>query len=690
MAIKFYVISKKDGKPFAQENGLSLIVLSKLISEAKHLNSLILIIDACHSGHAIEDDALRLAFSSLRSNFKYCILASSLSSEESYSGEFTKALLKGLKDKSLGQITADSLVKYTKTNLTNNKQHIKDICSDASSIIIIDYPSVGQNLVLDPIKENGELVCPYRGLNPFEDDEIQAQFFFGRERDIQKIRAKLDESAFIPVIGASGSGKSSVVKAGLVQKQLRQEEAEAWNILNIIKPEGKPLQNFKRGFSSLLKNLEEGTAAYKLIDDFAFGSEPLSVARFGNILESLRGDKKYLLVIDQFEEVFTLTGEQERETFLDIITSVADIKDSPLKVVITMRADFLGSYLSHAALKELIEKDTVYIAPITTGLIGTIIQEPAKRQGYTVEQDLINTLIQDTTNEPGYLPLLEFTLEQLWNKNLHDPDKIIRLSTYSEETESRQSGLKKALNLHAERVYNYADKFEEKKAELKRSEEEKEWIRLIFLRLVRTGKGDTDTRQRQERQNLLNIVQKSERQKLEQVIESLIKGRLLVSDKNQIDLAHEALISGWEQFKTWRIEDREIRRTAERLEDARNEWEKDKNDQLLISRVLLAQVRDNWKNLKPYLVEPKAAEEFYRLSDRYEKAEKLRLEKALLEATAPILKMQGTIAALQGKIEEAIAKFTQAKQLVPDLDLDPEAEAQRLAIRRAKRNPRIG
>ena len=329
--------------------------MSKLISEAKHLNSFILIIDACHSGHAIEDDVLRLAFLSLPSNFKYCILASSLSSEESYSGEFTKALLKGL-DKSLGQITADSLVKYTKKNLTNNKQHIQDICSDASSIIIIDYPSVGQSLVLDPpIEENGELVCPYRGLNPFEDDEIQAQFFFGRERDIQKIRNKLKESAFIPVIGASGSGKSSVVKAGLVQKQLRQEEAEAWSILDIIKPGDKPLQNFKRGFSSLLKNLEEGTAAYKLIDDFAFDSEPLSVARFGNILESLRGDKKYLLVIDQFEEVFTLTPEQEkekeRETFLDIITSVADIKDSPLKVVITMRADFLDSYLTHAALK---------------------------------------------------------------------------------------------------------------------------------------------------------------------------------------------------------------------------------------------------------------------------------------------------------------------------------------------------
>ena len=394
------VISDKDGKPFAEENGLSLIILSKLISEAKHLNSLILIIDACHSGHAIEDDALRLAFSSLPSNFKYCILASSLSSEESYSGEFTKALLKGLKDKSLGQITADSLVKYTKENLTNNKQHIKDICSDASSIIIIDYPSVGQNLVLDPIKENGELVCPYRGLNPFEDDENQAQFFFGRERDIQKILNKLDESAFIPVIGASGSGKSSLVKAGLVQKRLRQEEEGKWYILPIIKPGDTPLQNFKLALNSSLENLEKESDAHKLIMNFIYGSEPLSVARFGNILESLRGDKKYLLVIDQFEEVFTLTSEvadikdsltseqekekereKERDIFLDLITSVADIKDSPLKVVITMRADFLGSYLSHAALKELIEKDTVYIAPINTGLIGTIIQEPAKRQG---------------------------------------------------------------------------------------------------------------------------------------------------------------------------------------------------------------------------------------------------------------------------------------------------------------------
>jgi hypothetical protein len=452
-----------------------------------------------------------------------------------------------------------------------------------------------------------------------------------------------------------------VVRAGLVQKQLRQEEEGKWHILPIIKPGDTSLQNFKLALNSLLENLEKESHAHKLIMNFIYSSEPLSVARFGNILESLRGDKKYLLVIDQFEEVFTLTPEQERETFLDLITSVADIKDSPLKVVITMRADFLGSYLSHAALKELIEKDAVYIAPITTGLIETIIQEPAKRQGYTVEQDLINTLIQDTINEPGYLPLLEFTLEQLWNKNLDDPDKVIRLSTYSEESESGQSGLKKALNLHAERVYNYSDKFEQKKAELKRSAQEKEWIRLIFLRLVRTGKGDTDTRQRQERQNLLNIVQKSERQKLERLIESLIKGRLLVSDKNQIDLAHEALISGWEQFKTWRIEDREIRRTAERLEDARNEWKKNKNDQLLIGRALLAQVRENWKNLKPYLLKPKATEEFYRLSDQYEKAEKLMLEKALLEAR---LQLDATRVERLIAVNEPIKSLTLAIQVI--------------------------
>ncbi|MEM6838642.1 MAG: hypothetical protein AAF609_17525 [Cyanobacteria bacterium P01_C01_bin.120] len=663
----------RDGKPDGERNGLSFERLGELIEEATHLKSLVLWIDACHSGFAIDDALLRSALGALPRDCAYSILASAHRSEAAYSGVFTNAIMERLSQQESGPINAADIAAHVISKLEG--QRPVDVSSKDNLICLMDYPpkaggQLSEVQTLEPVRDpNGALVSPYRGLKAFEDDEQQQAFFFGRDQDILKIRNRLDQSVFVPVIGASGSGKSSVVKAGLVRKQLRQKEASDWCILPIMKPGETPLKSLKRAFGGLLQFLEDGSKAYQAMDDFVYGGESLTVEAFQVVLQQLGTDKQYLLVIDQFEETFTLTGAasqvadetettqriEKRDRFLELVTSVAQIEQSPLKVVVTMRVDFLGQCLTHPALKNLIEQEAVYIAPLVgTGLIDAI-EQPALRQGYPIDPGLRDALLRDVKSEPGFLPLLEFTLDQLWQRREKSPHPCIPQQAYEKlgaeltgaeggaQSTAKQtvSGLRQALNLHANEVFEHSYQFENpprKERSSSEAQQEQAWIRLIFLKLLRTGEGNTDTRDPQSRASLLQILadeNDEHRQRLEKVIDSLINGRLLVSDEGRttdeqvIDLAHEALIDGWGKYQEWRAEDREIRRLAERLEDARRDWDnapdQDKKG-FLINRALLAQVRESWSRLKFFLPDPQAGWTFYLQSDRAEKAENLELQ----------------------------------------------------------------
>lgn len=541
-----------------EDNGLTFKKIASMIDKAsitKNFKSLVLLIDACHSGHAITTDDLQSTLFKLRQKsshkaledyFKYCIITSSLSSEESWTedgmGAFTKILYEELSRNDSGQITAERLANGVKSNFNN--RHQQTIKPDhAGSILLMNYSSTGaEKTIIDPIlDEDGELVCPYRGLKYFDDDEQQQKFFFGREFDIKKIRDRLDELSFVPVIGASGSGKSSLVRAGLLQKQLKQQESGDWHIV-IMRPGDNSLGRFKDALGEFRKTFTPGSSKYKLIDNYVDNLSPKNSdpESFDEILAALHGDKKYLLVIDQFEEVFTQINSnakvdsqdenqqpntaqaslniQKRDLFLKLVTRVSEVKDSPLKVVATMRADFIGDCLNHPhpTLKDLIENNAVYVAPpIGRGLIEAI-EQPAKMQGYPLEPGLVDALVKDVKNEPGYLPLLEFTLEKLWDERMNEPNPHIPLAAYVEPgNEQTGNGLKHYLNLHANDVYDFVNFNNEEESEeplLNRDAEEQKWIRSIFLRLVRTGQGNTDARYPQPISSLLSIVGDSDRQ----------------------------------------------------------------------------------------------------------------------------------------------------------------------------------
>jgi len=237
------------------------------------------------------------------------------------------------------------------------------------------------------------------------------------------------------------------------------------------------------------------------------------------------------------------------------------------------------------------------------------------------------------------LPLLQFALTELWEKR--DCQKhLLTLEQYEV-----MEGAIGSLNRHADKVYSYKDSSEDAPTE-ERTEQEQEWIKRIFLKLVRTGEEEKDTRQQQPKGKLLGIAgdNPEEREALNEVIDELVQGRLLVTgeaeeksdiadsvqDAKMIDLAHEALMEGWTRFADWRQEDRQLRRLIDRMEDALREWKKQQKDENLMMGGLLAQVRQEWQNLEAYL-EP-TLQDFYQRSNSHEQDRIAQLQQALTES----------------------------------------------------------
>jgi energy-coupling factor transporter ATP-binding protein EcfA2 len=431
--------------------------------------------------------------------------------------------------------------------------------------------------------------CPYRGLEAF--DKQHAQFFFGRKKVVEDILQKLTQAQFVPIIGASGSGKSSVVRAGLIP----QLENNGWRVLDPMKPGIEPLAKLRAAFEPFFQRPKEIQQLYEFIHNHPDGLR--------SVIQRLPGSERFLLVVDQFEEVFTLCPkEEERRRFIDLLTQVVELSDATslqslrLAIVTTMRADFLESCLSYPSLTQLIQNQAVYMPPLLGADLEQAIASPANLQGYRFEDGLLGEIIQDVGKEQGCLPLLQFALTELWEKRDCQKHQL------AVEQYRAMGGVIGALDRHAENIYHSF------------LHQEHEWVKRIFLKLVRTGERQKDTRQRQPKAKLLVIGSDSV---ISDVLDELIQGRLLVSGEEGVDLAHESLMQGWQRFDEWRKENRELRRLIDRLEDALQEWQKNPQDENLMMGGLLAQVREKWQELEPDL--DSAAREFYQQSDAYKR-----------------------------------------------------------------------
>ena len=602
-----------------QTGGISLLSLNNLIRDSD-LSSLVVLLDCCHSGEFLERNLIEKTLTAFISQRDYYFIAACRGFQQAYAKKseqhsiFTTALLAGLSAENTndrGQVTGDRLFDILATELKGSGQEPIRM-GWGRSITLINHNIQTQAQTFE-VKEE----CPYQGLKAFEAE--QKQFFFGRKQVVRKILGKLAQNPFVPIIGPSGSGKSSVVQAGLIPELDRS----VWQILPPIKPGFQPLQELRGVLKAFFPGARKERLLWELITNEA---NPLPV-----ILEYLTGAEKFLLVVDQFEELFTVSVAEQKQRFIELLTQVVEMTDSRLKVVITMRSDFLEPCSDYPSLNKLIENQLVLMPRITGVDLKETITEPAKLQGHNVEEGLLLKILEDVGKEPGYLPLMEFALTRLWEKRDQQKHQLTL-----EEYENFQ-GLTGALNFHAENVYFYED-YQQDCPTQERNEQEKDWIGQILLRLLRTGEGEKDTRQRQAKAELLDIAgnDQEQQQLLSELIdEGLVKGRLLVAGKDEqgkawIDLAHEALIEGWERFAQWRQQDRDLRRLRDRLADALREWlNKGENEKYLMQGGLLAEVRENWGKLE--FLSSAQAKNFYQRSDAYEQHQIATLEKALTE-----------------------------------------------------------
>lgn len=426
------------------------------------------------------------------------------------------------------------------------------------------------------IIDSGEIPsCPYQGLSAFQEEN--AEFFFGREAFIEDVVREeggvrqglvnaVKTKSLVAVVGASGSGKSSLVFAGLLP-QLAQESG--WLICKL-----RPGYPDKRSFHNLAAALLSLKPAASNADPLVLLSQRAEALRAGTVTlqdvvaEMLRQTpttRCLVLVLDQFEELFTLCAEEERQPLIDVL--LAGVKDaSGLKIVLTLRADFCGQAYAYRPLADALHEADLKLGPMNREELRSAIAQPAAKVGVQLEAGLVDRILDDVGQEPGNLPLLEFALTQLWAKQ---KQRQLTHQAYSEI-----GGVAKALANHAEAVYTQLNQIKQKQ------------VQQIFLPLVRLGEGTEDTRRLATRAEVGNwelvTLLAGEKARL------VVTGRNEQSEEETVEVVHEALIREWRRLRQWINENRDKLRQKSKIEMASEEWrERSKSkDYLLQGRQL--------------------------------------------------------------------------------------------------------
>ncbi|PKV82988.1 helix-turn-helix domain-containing protein [Streptomyces sp. TLI_146] len=363
--------------------------------------------------------------------------------------------------------------------------------------------------------------APYRGLARYEPSD--ATLFFGRDTLTNDLTTLVARERVSVVIGPSGSGKSSLLRAGLIPRLQHPDPDHTTGIpiaaLRICTPGPHPANTHAKLFTSC--------------DTAATGE----------------GDADTVVIVDQFEEVFTLCQDaDEREAFLDLILTARE-PGSRLRVVLGVRADFYSHCLHHARLVDVLREAALPVGPMSPDELREAITKPATAQGLIVERALTTRLIDDVCAEPGALPLMSHALLETWR---HRTGRTLTLDAYQ-----IAGGLDGAVGHTAETLYATLDHHQ---ATL---------TRQILLRLITPGDNAPDTRRPIERTEL-DFDSPSD---TTAVLEALAHARLITLDDDHIDLAHEALITAWPRLRTWIDEARARLRLHRQLTDAARTWQ---------------------------------------------------------------------------------------------------------------------
>lgn len=472
-----------------------------------------------------------------------------------------------------------SWIAQLQTQLADSEMHLHTWLSGVQGVIEVLPGGMGARSTTSDFDLG---ICPYMGLRAFGTDD--APFFFGREALTQQLIEALREQSFLAVVGASGSGKSSVVQAGLMA-QLQQGQhipgSDQWWVRS-LRPGVKPVQ-------ALVERLiESGTAKEQQYQRLQL--EGMLYQGTEGFVYWLRSQPQptIVLVIDQFEELFTLSTSEDCQQFLDLIFGAIDHAGDRFKLVITLRSDFIAPCLEYPALAQRLPKSNILVPPaLTMDSYRQVILNPAEQVGLTVEPELVEVLLQELSNLAGDLPLLEFVLEQLWEQR---QPGALTLSIYQQQI----GGLKGALERKAQAVYDSLDADAQACAQ---------WI---FLALTQLGDGTEDTRRRIKKSDL--IVPKYPTELVERTLKVLTDDKLVIVSLEQdlapaeilnskgdaspdtpppdsedwlalikqdvtVEVVHEILIRHWSTLRWWLEENRVHLQTQRQIEQAAEDWQ---------------------------------------------------------------------------------------------------------------------
>ncbi len=393
-----------------------------------------------------------------------------------------------------------------------------------------------------------QTVCPFRGLLPFREED--APFFFGRQDDTDQLVAAVTRHAFVAVLGASGSGKSSVARAGLVPR-LRSDRETVWEVVTMV-PTARPLNSLVNALSPLVwpdledevdrrekanektASLEKGTLSLRDLAEIALNKQP--------------GTQRLLLVVDQWEELYTLCRDDKViRSFTDQLLDASGT--APLTVLFTCRADFYGHVLGYRPLVDRIREGAqVSLGPMDQRELREVIEAPAAKMRLEFEPGLPARILGDMGQEPGRLPLLSFLLEQLWKQR--------RGAVLTNEAYDAMGGVEGAIATVAEAVFT------------RLPERDQERLPRLFIQLVSVGEESEDTRRRAAMTTL--------GEEARPLIAELATARLLVTSSDQttetVEVAHEALIRHWRRSQGWVNNARGFLTWRKRLEPFVEEW----------------------------------------------------------------------------------------------------------------------
>ena len=627
-------LATSDVNPGRNQWGVRLKWLRELLQKSP-VKEQIIWLDCCYAGELFNFTEADLGTGNKEQTRFF--IAASREYELAEANVFSRTLLAGLNPNNYpeGLVNNDTLISYLKEHLKNAPQ--QPIFANPSQQILLTGTQ-GETIFT---RIDGD--CPYKGLLFFDVDD--ADYFYGRERLTQELidKVQVGKANFLAVLGVSGSGKSSLLRAGLIyqlQHKDRLPQTQSWKI-SIFTPGEKPLDSLAIAFLEKEwtdgQRYEELQKVKRAIDKGA--------TRFADYINVSQAPRT-LLIVDQFEEVFTVCkSPQDRNHFITTLLGALPETGDKLCLIFAMRDDFLGKCAAYQELATLIQSNLLMVTPMNEGELRDAIEKPATKLGRKVEHNLIDVILKDLRvessgeetpeAEPGLLPLLSYTLEQLWYRQTLN---WLRLESYKE-----LGGVRKILENLEEEAYKELSETEQRIAD------------RIFIKLTNLGEGTPDTRKQVSMDALVSLGESEEI--VEQVVQKLADARLIVthnlsvpdSSKSQekknvivIDVAHEALIRYWGRLQELLENNRDAIRTEGKIQTAAEEWEdKGKSQDYLLTGLRLGEaeefLQDESKIVPLSVLAKELIEESRKESDRLELEQKRRRRNTIFGLTGGLL-----------------------------------------------------